>query len=112
MATLTNFIKFHLGLVMDNSTTIENLDNGETVGGKRRQSTSSSSSSSRLSKRSKYDIGRRRNIEQVMGSSVVWWFIPHHNVKSRPVGDGVSWVIEDNKEDSVIEMMTSSTKHL
>merc|ERR1712107_736262 len=44
--TLTNFIKFHLKLVLENYTTIENLEREEGA-------------------RSRYDIGRRRNWEQV-----------------------------------------------
>merc|ERR1711920_810303 len=44
LATLTNFIKFHLKLVLENYTTIENLEREEGA-------------------KSKFDIGRRRNWE-------------------------------------------------
>jgi len=85
LCTLTNFIKFHLKLVLENYTTIENLEREEAA-------------------KSKYDIGRRRNWEQVFGASVLFWWYPAHTQSSRPIGDGVRWrvhytrVIDEDEE--------------
>merc|ERR1719311_1936649 len=85
LCTLTNFIKFHLRLVCDNYTTIENLEREEGA-------------------KSKFDIGRRRNWEQVFGASAMLWWLPLHTQASRPIGDGVRWrvhytrVIDEDEE--------------
>merc|ERR1719217_1245542 len=81
----TNFIKFHMKLVLDNYTTIENLEREEGA-------------------KSKFDIGRRRNWEQVFGSNASLWWMPLHTQASRPIGDGVRWrvhytrVIDEDEE--------------
>merc|ERR1712083_856893 len=85
LATLTNFIKFHLKLVLENYTTIENLEREEGA-------------------KSKFDIGRRRNWEQVFGANASLWWLPVHTQASRPIGDGVRWrvhytrVIDEDEE--------------
>eukprot|EP00446_Apocalathium_sp_SHHI-4_P003397 CAMPEP_0177177214 /NCGR_PEP_ID=MMETSP0367-20130122/13676_1 /TAXON_ID=447022 ORGANISM="Scrippsiella hangoei-like, Strain SHHI-4" /NCGR_SAMPLE_ID=MMETSP0367 /ASSEMBLY_ACC=CAM_ASM_000362 /LENGTH=215 /DNA_ID=CAMNT_0018623791 /DNA_START=285 /DNA_END=932 /DNA_ORIENTATION=- len=85
LCTLTNFIKFHMKLVLENYTTIENLEREEGA-------------------RSKFDIGRRRNWEQVFGSQAWLWWLPMHTQASRPIGDGVRWrvhytrVIDEDEE--------------
>lgn len=82
---LTNFIKFHLKLVFENYTTIENLEREENA-------------------KSKFDIGCRRNWEQVFGATVWLWWFPCHTLASRPIGDGVRWrvhytrVIDEDEE--------------
>jgi hypothetical protein len=84
-ATLTNFLRFHVRLVLDNYTTIENLERDEGA-------------------KSKFDIGKRRNWEQVFGQSPMLWWLPMHTLASRPVGDGVRWrvhytrVIDEDEE--------------
>lgn len=75
LCTLTNFIKFHMKLVLENYTTIENLEREEGA-------------------RSKFDIGRRRNWEQVFGSNSWYWWLPMHVQASRPIGDGVRWRVQ------------------
>jgi len=81
-----DFYKFHLNLVLDNFTTIENLDR-------------------EIGEKSKFDMGRLRNWEQVFGKNPWLWFIPIWHASARPVGDGVRWrmqhtqVISDNGED-------------
>merc|ERR1712039_1120853 len=83
--TLMNFIKFHLKLVLENYTTIENLEREEGA-------------------KSKFDIGRRRNWEQVFGANPWLWWCPVHTQASRPIGDGVRWrvhytrVIDEDEE--------------
>lgn len=85
IATLTNFIKFHVRLVMENYTTIENLEREEGA-------------------KSKFDIGHRRNCEQVFGTNPYLWWCPTHTQASRPIGDGVRWrvhytrVIDEDEE--------------
>lgn len=85
LCTLTNFIKFHMKLVLENYTTIENLEREEGA-------------------KSKFDIGRRRNWEQVFGSAAWLWWLPMHTQASRPIGDGVRWrvhytrVIDEDEE--------------
>mmetsp|Transcript_118829 Transcript_118829/g.236739 ORF Transcript_118829/g.236739 Transcript_118829/m.236739 type:complete len:295 (-) Transcript_118829:163-1047(-) len=85
MFTLYNFIKFHLKLVLENYTTIENLEREEGA-------------------KSKFDIGRRRNWEQVFGTNPWLWWCPWHTQASRPSGDGVRWrvhytrVIDEDEE--------------
>jgi len=85
LCTLTNFVKFHLKLVLENYTTIENLEREEGA-------------------KSKFDIGRSRNWEQVFGSNPWLWWLPMHTQASRPVGDGVRWrvhytrVIDEDEE--------------
>lgn len=85
LCTLFNFIKFHAKLVLENYTTIENLEREEGA-------------------KSKFDIGRRRNWEQVFGANPWFWWLPRHTQASRPVGDGVRWrvhytrVIDEDEE--------------
>eukprot|EP00434_Breviolum_minutum_P045607 symbB.v1.2.040929.t1/scaffold7662.1/size18633/2 len=85
ICTLTNFIRFHMKLVLENYTTIENLEREEGA-------------------KSKFDIGRRRNWEQVFGQNPWMWWIPFHTQASRPIGDGVRWrvhytrVIDEDEE--------------
>eukprot|EP01067_Filipodium_phascolosomae_P002779 Filipodium_phascolosomae@DN2489_c0_g1_i3.p1 len=72
LATLTQFVKFHIKLVSDNFTTIENLErepNGK----------------------SRFDIGCQRNWEQVFGTNLLLWWLPMHTALTRPAGDGVRW---------------------
>lgn len=82
---LHHFLKFHLKLVLENYTTIENLEREEGA-------------------KSKFDIGRRRNWEQVFGTNPWFWWYPAHTAASRPVGDGVRWrvhytrVIDEDEE--------------
>ena len=54
----------------ENYTTIENLEREEGA-------------------KSKFDIGRRRNWEQVFGTNPWLWWYPAHMLASRPVVDGV-----------------------
>ncbi|KAF4661177.1 Palmitoyltransferase zdhhc15 [Perkinsus chesapeaki] len=86
--SLFNFVKFHLGLVADNFTTIENFDREPGV-------------------RSKYDIGRRANVEEVMGPTPWLWWLPFHTRLSEPVGDGVNWRIRTS--DGGIGMSATSS---
>lgn len=73
---LSQFFAFHWRLVTSNLTTIENLD-----------------AVSRLAAR--YDLGRSRNLAQVMGKTPTLWWLPAHIYPSRPDGDGVRWPLSD-----------------
>jgi len=85
VCTLSCFIKFHINLVLENYTTIENLEREEGA-------------------KSKFGIGRQRNWEQVFGSNKWLWWMPMHTQASRPIGDGVRWrvhytrVIDEDEE--------------
>merc|ERR1719231_1648765 len=97
--TLTNFVKFHVKLVLDNYTTIENLEREE-------------------GQKSKFNIGERRNWEQVFGSNHWLWWLPAHTQASRPIGDGVRWrvhytrVIDEDEELPADEDGMSQTNRL
>merc|ERR1712224_228757 len=78
LCTLTNFVKFHVKLVLDNFTTIENLEREE-------------------GQKSKFNIGERRNWEQVFGGNQWLWWLPLHTPTSRPIGDGVRWRVHYTK---------------
>merc|ERR1719265_1844517 len=99
LCTLTNFIKFHVKLVLDNYTTIENLEREEGA-------------------KSKFDIGERRNWEQVFGANQWLWWLPLHTQASRPIGDGVRWrvhytrVIDEDEELPADEDGMSQTNRL
>lgn len=69
---LVPFSKFHISLVLRNSTTVENMD-------------------IRNRDVNRYDLGATRNIEQVFGVNPFCWLAPCHSYSSRPVGDGVRW---------------------
>jgi len=92
-ATLANFIRFHVKLVRDNYTTIENLERED-------------------DEPSPWDIGYRRNLEQVFGAQIFLWWLPFHIKESRPVGDGVRWRMlycRAVDEDEYIEEMDPGT---
>eukprot|EP00922_Rhytidocystis_sp_ex-Travisia-forbesii_P024457 GHVS01035904.1.p1 GENE.GHVS01035904.1~~GHVS01035904.1.p1 ORF type:complete len:330 (-),score=37.59 GHVS01035904.1:329-1318(-) len=72
---LVPFSRFHMQLVLRNSTTIENMDQ------------------SLHRDRNKYDLGFGRNVEQVFGANPCCWLAPCHTYASRPTGDGVRWNI-------------------
>lgn len=70
---LVPFTRFHLKLVMTNSTTIESMD------------TSSND-------HSRYDLGTvERNCQQVCGRNPALYFLPCDVRGTTPVGDGVNW---------------------
>jgi len=73
---LTAFYRFHLYLILTNSTTIENLEQaeGETV--------------------LKYDQGTRLNWMQVFGRNPWLWLLPIYGKSGKPLGDGVTWMAD------------------
>jgi hypothetical protein len=74
---LTVFLKFHLKLVIQNLTTIENLEKSEG--------------------HTNYNAGSKHNWEQVFGSSRWLWLLPMTVKSGKPLGDGVHWdVISDS----------------
>jgi hypothetical protein len=82
MIILTYFTKFHLKLVLTNSTTIENFEKTEGP--------------------NLYDAGKRKNWGQVFGRNPWLWFTPIYGSTGKPEGDGVVWPqthkISDNRE--------------
>ena len=69
---LTGFSKFHLHLVLTNSTTIETLEQPGVI--------------------SKYTLGPLGNWRQVFGRNPWLWLLPMTGKSGKPVGDGVTWV--------------------
>ncbi|XP_058515894.1 palmitoyltransferase ZDHHC20-like [Ochotona princeps] len=89
---LIPFSRFHMNLVLRNSTTIENMDvvNRD---------------------RNRYDLGVSRNVEQVFGANPCCWLIPLQSAATRPVGDGVRWsmhymVANDDQYYEYIDALT------
>lgn len=72
LAALIPFTRFHTHLIVVNLTTIESMD-------------------PTFRDHARYDLGPRRNIEQVFGGWTCLWWIPLHLYRSRPIGDGVRW---------------------
>ena len=75
---ITMFFKFHIGLVLNNSTTIESLDKEH------------------KEENEKFNIGYYENWIQVLGNNKLLWFIPYECEAGRPVGDGLTWKIRNN----------------
>lgn len=69
---LIPFTRFHWHLLVANCTTIESLD-------------------ATYRDHTRYDLGVRRNIQQVFGSAPLLWWVPFHLYRSTPEGDGVRW---------------------
>ena len=67
------FFKFHVELVLNNSTTIENLD------------------VEHKNENMKYNIGNWNNWIQVFGNDKLYWFMPMKSEKGNPIGDGLNW---------------------
>lgn len=77
---ITMFLKFHLKLIMENKTTIENLE----IKGKPFIS--------------RFDQGLYRNIDQVFGANKFLWPFPAYFDSGKPLGDGVYWEIQTQKD--------------
>jgi hypothetical protein len=75
---MTIFTKFHLHLVLINSTTIESLD--------------------KTTQFSKFSLGVYQNWVQVFGRNPLMWPLPFFGMTGKPVGDGVAWIASSNEE--------------
>lgn len=82
---ITVFIKFHIGLILTNSTTIENMEEQQ------RKSTPAADNKRPPPTTKHYDIGIGQNIRQVFGKTPYLWFVPIYTQAGRPEGDGVIW---------------------
>ena len=87
---ITIFLKFHLELVLNNSTTIESLDQEH------------------KNDNAKFNVGKRENWEQVFGSSPIFWFFPFPSKMGRPDGDGLTWKTREQPGDSGIKVNESN----
>ena len=72
------FFKFHIGLVINNSTTIESLDKEH------------------KEENEKFNIGLYENWIQVLGTNKLLWFIPFETESGRPKGDGLTWTVRND----------------
>ena len=89
---ITNFFKFHVGLVLKNSTTIESLDQEHQKDFQ------------------KFNLSPRENWEQVFGCDSLFWFIPFPTKRGRPDGDGLSWRTNESTLDSNIKADENNIK--
>ena len=90
---ITLFLKFHLQLVLDNSTTIESLDQEH------------------KNDNAKFNIGKRQNWEQVFGTEPLLWFFPFPTKRGRPEGDGLTWKTKEPTGDSGIKVNESNNRN-
>ena len=72
--TLSFFFKFHLRLVLSNSTTIETMDK-------------------KVLNKTTFDKGTYENWVQVFGSNPWLWAFPLFGSSGKPIGDGVIWTL-------------------
>lgn len=82
--TISMFFKFHVGLVLGNSTTIDNMDKKN------------------IQKNNVYDKGKKNNWQQVFGQNKWLWPFPINGISGKPIGDGVIWTQENNNIDEEI----------
>ena len=83
---ITMFLKFHIKLVLTNSTTIESLDTDH------------------KKENQKFNLSQRENWEQVFGSDPLFWFFPIPTKRGRPEGDGLTWRTNESTLDSNIKV--------
>ena len=82
--TITLFFKFHVKLVLTNSTTIDNMDKKN------------------IQKTNSYDKGSTMNWYQVFGRNKWLWLLPITGISGKPIGDGVIWTQENGNMDEEI----------
>ena len=75
------FVIYHINLVINNSSTIENLDKEN------------------KDKYAKFCLSKRENIEQVFGKNKLYWLIPIINEEGKPEGDGLLWKVNNNNQE-------------
>jgi palmitoyltransferase len=91
---ITMFLKFHIKLVINNSTTIESLD------------------TEHKKDNEKFDLGCKQNWEQVFGVEPLFWFLPFPTKRGRPEGDGLTWKTKDDPlKDSGIKVNDSNIRN-
>ena len=91
---ITMFYRFHLHLVLTNSTTIESLDNEH------------------KKENEKFNIGKKQNWEQVFGTEPLFWFVPFPTKSGRPEGDGLTWKTTENLSETGIKINDSKNKNI
>lgn len=87
---ILNFLRFHLGLIFSNFTTLEILE-------LKRQRKDEENA------KSPYDLGNYYNWVQVFGRNWGTWPIPIFLSGEGPSGDGVLWPTGNEEEDEMIE---------
>lgn len=71
------FFKFHLELVIRNTSTLENLEKARNP--------------QQVSVNNAFDVGSYENWTQVFGTNVLLWPFPLFGESGKPKGDGVEW---------------------
>ena len=94
-ATITMFFKFHVRLILTNSTTIENMDK-------------------KNNQKDLFNRGVQNNWYQVFGKNKMLWMLPITGISGKPIGDGVIWTQENNNhvEDEVPDNENDARKSL
>lgn len=87
---LGRFVYFHISLVLTNMTTLETMEAEDKLKQASIDPNSSEAKNSKIMK-SKFDIGAKRNWEQVMGTDKLTWLLPFIFRSGFPQGDGVRW---------------------
>lgn len=90
------FAAWHISLTMRNYTTIEYMEETRFKGDQRRYLTAQSPKD----KFNIFDIGYRKNWEQVMGSSVLRWFLP---ISQTTPGGGFAFEISERARERLLE---------
>lgn len=90
------FAAWHISLTMRNYTTIEYMEETRFKGDQKRYLTAQSPKD----KFNIFDIGYRKNWEQVMGPSAMWWFLPITHIKQE---DGFAFEISERARERLQE---------
>ena len=75
------FVIYHINLVVNNSSTIENLDKEN------------------KDKYAKFCLSTKENIEQVFGKNKLFWMLPLTVEEGKPDGDGLLWKTNNNNQE-------------
>eukprot|EP00349_Pseudokeronopsis_sp_Brazil_P005919 CAMPEP_0202964032 /NCGR_PEP_ID=MMETSP1396-20130829/8098_1 /ASSEMBLY_ACC=CAM_ASM_000872 /TAXON_ID= /ORGANISM="Pseudokeronopsis sp., Strain Brazil" /LENGTH=176 /DNA_ID=CAMNT_0049685797 /DNA_START=242 /DNA_END=772 /DNA_ORIENTATION=- len=87
---MSMFLKFHIRLVSENKTTIENLE----------QTGRLHPQQNRQQEIKDYNVGITTNWQQVFGSNPWLWPFPVYLGSGKPVGDGIYWSLNPEFERS------------
>ncbi|EGR29094.1 hypothetical protein IMG5_163250 [Ichthyophthirius multifiliis] len=90
LGVISNFFKFHIQLLMTNSTTIETMD-------KQRQEQQGQIV---VNKQNPFDLGYKYNFYQVFGLNPLLWPLPMFAQSGNPYGDGVIWEKKQTEQNT------------
>lgn len=88
---MTNFLKFHIQLILENKTTIEFLEKKSEPF------------------ESPFWLTPQENWEQVFGANKLLWFFPISWASGHPIGDGVYWPMNPNMDHNRSQSIQNSS---